>query len=272
MKVNDPEKKRHFDEKTRKYEEKIRAYLKNEVTVLEECQNDPDNAALKLWALSNDMLNLASNYLAINGVCRMVFEQRDETALGEARKAVSKAIVYIENIVTGKIDVPFSDYEENLAELSSISPAAKYDFTRKIGCCVALLKLGYGDNTKWHWSFVDIEGRYTAVAKNLLDLRKAFGNNDPSAPDYEPLLYHLNLVKSLVEQQAHKFQERYSIATKRPDDIRLAMNFLSTLRQFHLMLNDTGEAEETKKKYDSWKQAYENEKRKSRETKKIAAG
>lgn len=267
MRSSDPEKQRHFDEKARLYEEKIRACLKKETAVLEVCRKEDANAALLLWELSNDMLNLVSYYLAINGIFKMVFEQRDEESLTEARKAISKAIIYIENVVTGKVDAPFSEYEENLAELSTISVSAKFSRVKKIGCGIDLIKAAYGDNTKWRWSFVDIEGRFVAVAKNLLNAKKAFANNDPSDPDYEPLLYHLNLVKDLLYQQAHRFQERFSLATKRADDVRLALNFLSALRQFHIMLNEQGEAEEAKRKYDAWETTYQIELNKIRSAK-----
>lgn len=256
MKTNDVEKQRHYDEKARLYEEKIKKLEKNEPAILEKCRRNSSGAALALWSLADEMLNLASNHLALNGICRSVFGIRDEEALNEARKDISKAIIYIENVVTGKIDVPFSEYSGNLAELAPVSAESKYLMVRKIGIAIELLKYGYGDNTKWRWTFIDIEGRYTAVAKNLLDLRKALSSNDPSSPDYEPIHYHLHLIKLLLEQQAHHFQERFSIATKRADDLRLALNFLGALRQMLVLTNLHNDAEEIKKKYDVWMAAY----------------
>ncbi|MDR2468121.1 MAG: hypothetical protein LBD22_04080 [Spirochaetaceae bacterium] len=264
MKINDTDKQRHYDEKTRFYEEIIQKMLKNEADVLEECRKAPETAAERLFELSDKMLDLASLYMALNGISLSVLNLRDENSLVEARRAISKAIIYIENIVTGKVDVPYSDYEGNLAELAQVSPEKKYYTVRKIGASIDLLKYGYGDNTKWRWSFVDVEGRFIAVAKNLLDLKQAFSNNDPSEADYAPLHYHLHLVKDLLSQQAHRYQERFSLAMKRADDMRLAINYLSALKQFHVLLNEHQEAEEIKKKLDVWMTTYQNELKKER--------
>jgi hypothetical protein len=263
MKEYDEERQQHYDEKVQEYQEKIRTIQKAGSIKLEECRKAPEAAAVKLFGLANDMLNLASNYLVINGVGRAILGARDEDALGEARKAITMAIIYIENIVTGKVDVPFSEYEENLAEISEITPDCKFQMVRKIGLAIALLKQGYGNNTKWRWSFIDIEGRFTVIAKNLLDLKMAFVNNNPSMPDYEPLLYHLHLVKNLLAQTAERFHDRYSLANKRTDDMRYALNFLSALYQIHLLLHERQEADTVKKKYDAWSAVFNAEVKKT---------
>ena len=257
MAVIDPEKKRHFDERSQPYVEKIRKYQKAEVAALEASRAAPLQAAERLFELADDTLDLASQHLALNGISRSVLDLRDEEFLMEARKAIGRAILYVENVVTGKVDVPFSDYEENLAELSSVSAERKFFMARKIGLSISLLKYHYGNNTKWRWSFVDLEGRYTAIAKNLLDLKKAFVNNNASSPDYIPLLYHLRMVKDLLGLQADRYRERYALAAQRPDDLRLAMAYLSAQRQLYNLLGERVEAEELKKKYDVWTTAYE---------------
>jgi hypothetical protein len=250
MKVNDGEKQQHYDQKIKSYEENIRKLQKLEPVILKECRKTPANAAEKLFTLADKMLNLASNYMAINGICRSILNLREEESLNEARKAISKAIIYMENIVTGKVDVPFSEYEKNLAELSTVNSEKKYYMARKIGAAIDLLKFGYGNNTKWRWSFVDIEARFTIVVKNLLDLKQALSGADPSSPDYTPMLYHIRLIKDLLSQQAARFQERYSLVSKSISDIEHAMSFLSVLRNLHSLLGEKFEVEETKKKYN----------------------
>ncbi|MDR2510014.1 MAG: hypothetical protein LBC77_05145 [Spirochaetaceae bacterium] len=256
MKVADAEKQKYYDDRIHRYEANIQRLVKHEAAVLEECRLDTESAAVKLFELSNEMLNLASNYLALNGIARSVLGMRDEESLSEARKSITKSIIYLENVVTKLVDASFFEYERKLAELSSVPPERKYYVTKKIGAAIALLKYHYGDNTKWYWSFVDIEARFTAVAKNLLDLKKAYSNNNPSSEDYEPLLYHLRMVKDLLAYQANRFHERYSLSSKRPDDLRSAIAFLSALKQILVILNERREAEEIRKKHDAWQSAY----------------
>ncbi|MDR2097875.1 MAG: hypothetical protein LBP37_05075 [Spirochaetaceae bacterium] len=264
LKSNNAEKQQNYQKKIAPFEANIKELLKRENYILNECRSDPATAAEKLFFLSERMLDTASNYLVINGIGQAVLNTKDEEALGEAKKSISKALIYLENIVSGKIDVPFSEYEKALSELESVDAAQRYMLVRKVGLSISLLKTAYGDNSKWRWVFVDMEGHGAAASKNLLDLKKLQANNDPSSPDYEPLLYHIHFVKKMLSYTADRFHSRYMISSKRREDIFKAADFLSALRRIHLILNEQDEAEEVKKKYDSWLSAFENE------TKKVA--
>jgi hypothetical protein len=234
------------------FDTNIKEMLKREGVVMAECRADPSTAAPKLFSLAELMLDAASNYLVLNGIAQAVLNTKDEEALGEAKKSVSKALIYLQNIVTGKVDAPFSDYEEALSELAAVDAEQRYQLVKKLGLSISLLKMAYGDNSKWRWVFVDMEGHCAAVTKNLLDLKKAQLNNDPSSTDYEPLLHHTYFVKKMLSGVADRFHSRYMLATKSNEDVWKAANFLSALRRIHLIFNERDEAEDVKKKYDSW--------------------
>jgi hypothetical protein len=263
LKSNNAEKHQHYLKKIAPFEANIRELLKNEGAVMAECRAEPSTAATKLFSLSERMLDAASNYIVISGIGQAVLNMRDEEALGDAKKSVSKALIYLGNIVTGKVDAPFSEYEDALAELEAVDVSKRCFIVRKIGLTISLLKNAYGDNTKWRWVFVDMEGHGAAVAKNLLDLKKVQANNEPSSPDYEPLLYHTRIVKKMLADVADRFHSRYMLATKRHEDIWKAGNFLNALKSLHLVLNERYEADTVKKKYDSWFGALESEQKKS---------
>ncbi|MDR3355980.1 MAG: hypothetical protein LBO04_02205 [Spirochaetaceae bacterium] len=237
--------------------------LKKEAVMIAECRADPSTAAPKLFFLSELMLDVSSNYLILNGIGQAVLNAKDEEALGEAKKSVSKALIYLQNIVTGKVDAPFSEYEDALAELEAVDAAQRFHLVKKLGLSISLLKTAYGDNTKWRWVFVDMEGHCAAVAKNLLDLKKAQSSNDPSSHDYEPLLYHSYFAKKMLSDAADRFHSRYMLATKSNEDLWKAGNFLSALRRIHMVFNERGEAEEVKKKYDAWSGVLVSEMKKS---------
>jgi hypothetical protein len=252
---------KYYAEKTRNYETKIKDYLKREETVLAECRKAPDTAAVKLFSLSNDMLNLTSNYLAINGISAAVLTARNEEALNEARKTLYKAVIYIENVVTGKIHAPFSEYEENLNELSTITEEARYLLMRKLGLTIDLLKNAYGDNTKWKWSFVDIEGRFAAITKNLFDLKNVIANTRPDKHGYETHVRHLQLIKKLLSQTADRYNQRYQLSTKRPEDLRAAVNLLAALKYIHSILGEREAMETVQKKHENWTSLLEGTKK-----------
>lgn len=257
MQTNDVEKQQHYEDKIRFYMNKIRELREKEDSVSETYRSNPGGFAEELFYLADDVLNTASHYFAVNGISVSVLSLRNEESMAEARKAITRAIDYVESIVTGKIDAPYSEYENKLETLSAVSAEKKFYMARKMGLSIALLKQAYGNNTKWRWAFVDIEGRFTAVAKNLLDMRKVFSNNDPSSPDYNALLYHQHMIKRLLGAQATKYQERYALASQHADDMRNAIAFLSALRQMLFLLNERHDAEELKKKHDAWSAVYE---------------
>lgn len=260
METNEANIRARCREKARTYETNIRKLRDSEHEVLEKCRQEPWYAPLLLWPLSNDMLNLASNYLVLNGITLNVSGRRDDVSLAEAKKAVFKSIFFLEKIVTGKVDVPFSEYEEKLSRLEDISAQQKYDRVRKLGIAIALVKSAYQGDAAQRWAFVDIEGRFAAVAKNLFDIKCGFA---PGSPNYEPLKNHQQLVLKLLKEQARQYQERFSSISKRPEDMRLALSYLAALRRFYEIRNLPYNAEELKRRYDLWNKVYNIELKKS---------
>jgi hypothetical protein len=264
MKTDDIDKQKHYNDRIKSYEATIQQLLQKESAVLNECRKEPEKAAVKLFSLSNDMLDLASNYIVLSGISRSIFNNRDEVALNEARKTIFKALIYLENIVTGKVDAPFSDYEKNLAELDAVPLKEKYQQVLKIGLAVELLKNAFGDNSKWRWTFVDIEGRYAAVAKNLFDFKAAFINLDPANKNYEVTMLHLRRLKELLYNAADRYHERFEISSKQAYDLLTAINFLGALQKICIITSEKDEAEEVKRKYKNWEAGYEIELKKAR--------
>jgi hypothetical protein len=252
LKSNNVEKQQYYQRKISPFDANIKELLKKESTIITECRAEPATAAPKLFFLSDLMLDVTSNYLVINGIGQAILNTKDEASLSEAKKTVSKALIYLQNVVTVKVDAPFSEYEDALAELAPIDAAQRCQLVKKFGLSISLLKAAYGNNTKWRWVFVDMEGHCAAVSKNLLDLKKAQASNDPSSQDYEPLLYHAYFAKKMLSDAADRFHSRYMLATKSNEDLWKAGNFLNALRRIHIIFNERDEAEEVKKKYNSW--------------------
>jgi len=90
------------------------------------------------------------------------------------------------------------------------------------------------------------------ITKNILDLKAAEANRDPRSPDYEPTMYHLILLKKLLNQAADRYREKYELSTRRIDDFQMAIRFLGALRMIHILLGDREDAENVKRKFDVW--------------------
>jgi hypothetical protein len=250
-KISDKERLLYL-EKIKPYRETIGSGLKRERELLSEIQQNPAEAASRRLALVEEMICLASYSIILNGVSQSVLKVKNEDALNDGRKSLYKSVIYLEQLVTNFVDAGFSEYEEKVADIAFMDSAQRYQLIRKMGLAIQLLENAYGDNTKWKWSFVELEGRYAAVAKNILDLKNAVVNTDPRSPNYEPTMYHLRLIRRLLNMAADRYREKYELSTNRIDDFKQAINFLSALKRIHAVMGQRDEAEAIRKRIDSW--------------------
>ncbi len=246
------------ESKCEPYRKMINAALEAEKQVLVSIERDPTNSAYKRLNLCDEMIGCATYYININNITVELVNTKDNDALNDARKMIYKAIIYLEEIVSNTVDALQSDMEDRLASISEAPLEKRFYLVRKLGLAIALLIDAFGDNTKWKWSFVEVQGRFATVAKNLLDLKKAAKDYfDPNAPDYDNSVLYIRLIRKLNDQSATAYRDRYELSTHRIDDMRLAIQYLSACRRIAIALGEAEEAEEIKKKAGVWKQKVE---------------
>jgi hypothetical protein len=264
-KASDLDRQKKKKKKTTSYQAVIKTLLNQEESTLSEIKKGAPGAALRRLTLTENMLSVVSNYLVLSGIFQSMLKLRNEEALNEARKSLYKAVIYLEEVVSPFLDVPYSDYENKLAEIKAVDARKRYYLVRKTGLAIRLLKNAYGDNTKWRWSFVELEGRNATVTKNMLDLKKAVVNTDPASPDYEPVMYHLALIKKSFIEVADRYRGKYELSTNNLEDFRMGIHFLNALRRIHMLLGERDEAEKEKKRADIWSAKLEMDKKKQEE-------
>ena len=262
--------RRLYHEKVRQFVSMTKALLDTEKKLLAEARKNTPNAPVQKLVLTDEMLNLASNYMAINGISQSVLKSKNEEALNEARKSLYKAVIYLEEVVSNSIDAPFSDYEEKQLAIDSFDPNQRYGLICKMGIAIDMIELAYGDNSKWRWTFVDLEGRFAAVAKNIINFKNVYSNSSPESPYYESSVYHLRLVKRILAQAADRCREKYELSTGQVSDFKTGINFLGALRRIHIVLSESEESNEIKKKLAIWSTKLETDLKKQEETKKKA--
>lgn len=183
----------------------------------------------------------------------MTFLGKRSETLNDARKACLKAIICLEKLVSDKVDAPFSEYEEKVKKISGLSDEARYELLRKVGFTIDCIIDGFGDNTKWQWHWVEIEGRFATVAKNLLNLKTYRVGNDPRSKGYTTRVKHMRLVLVLLQKAADGYRRKYELSTDhRLDDIKMAINYLSAQRRMYNVLGDNINYESLKKKIKIW--------------------
>lgn len=215
--------------------------------------SDPGEAYKRL-ALAEDNLTVVSYYLVMNSLSVSLLGIRSDTSLNEARRACYKAIIQLEKVFTDYVDVPFGEYEENLKGTSSFPEMQRYALIRKTGLAINLVKTGFGEDTKWKYSLVELEARLATVAKNTLDLKTLVQGMDIRAEGYKERIEYFNLVRKQLEFAASEYRLKYEVGAGRSDDFRKATNYLGALMRLSRLLGRQNEANTLKRKIDIWKQ------------------
>ncbi len=227
-------------------------------------------AGLARFRLAGECLNQVSYFCLMSSLSVSLLIVRNEGYLNEARKCCYKSIISLEQTVSPLVDAAYSEYEAGVESLGEISDADKSTYLRKLGFAIDSVAEGYGANTKWKWSFVELEGRYAVVAKNLLNLKTFLGQQDPRVEGYSARQAHMALVRRLLQQSADRYREKYELSTQRLDDIKQAILYLSALRRLAALLGEVEEAEVIKRKIDIWKAKMEDDQRKQEQAARLA--
>lgn len=266
------EEKELYDKRVEKYQTEIKRLVARESSILSLAKKDEITGAYKLLVLVEDMVYLSTLYIAKQKLSVSLLKSKNENSLNEARKTLYKSIIYLENILSDYIDAPFSDYKDMVAKIENVSLKERYYLIRKLGLALDILIDAYGDNTKWRWSFVEMQGRFATISKNILDLKNVTEVIlNPHSKDYETAVFHMRLTKKLLQKAADQYREKYEMATSETssEDFKRAILYLSALRRLHLILKESSEAEEVKRKIDIWqdkmeKDAHNREKRRKK--------
>jgi len=248
----------HFSEEIQPYKEKISAILEKEKTMRNSMHDGDVGVEYKKLLLCEDMIYAASLYIAQNTLSLKVLDVKNNDALNDARKILYKAIIYLEEVVTNQIDVSYADLIPYYNNITNISINQRYTLIRKLGFEITVLKEAFGDNSKWKWSFVELEGRFATVAKNIIDMKAAEKDYiDLHSPNYEITVLYFNMLIKLLNASATSYRDKYELSTRRIDDMRNGIKYLLALRKLYVVMRNSEQAEEVKKKAVVWKEKME---------------
>lgn len=260
------ESREQFNKDSAAYKAKIKEILAQEKVLTSEISKDKTQEGVLKLELAEIMLYAASVHILINNMSWEIMSVKNEDALNDARKLIYKAIIYLEDIVTNIVDSTPDDLKERLPKIESVPLERRYYLTRKLGLTIQLVIDAYGDNSKWKWSFVEMQARFIAVAKNMLDMPQVSKDYyDGASPAHDISFYYIRLLKTQLPKCADSYREKYELSTRRIDDMRMGINFLMAYRRLLVNFGDKDEAEEVKKKIQVWKSKMETD---SKEQKK----
>ncbi|HUX37316.1 MAG TPA: hypothetical protein VMV44_05380 [Rectinemataceae bacterium] len=250
-KISQEQRNRYF-EKVKEHKATIDAILAREKTLVELLAKEEGGASFKRLHLCEEMLDLASWHLLVNSLSLSLLGIKNEDMLIDGRKVLVRALKYLEDVVTLKLDAPFSDYEKNLDDIKDIDIASRFRLVRKIGFAIESFEAAFGENSKYSRGFNEIWGKLAALAKNLIDLRTLMAELDFNSPNREVMKAHLAFVKDLFKRTADRYREEYELYTHKLTDFKIAIQFLAGLRRLLLILGERDEAEKLKRNIEVW--------------------
>jgi hypothetical protein len=240
------------------------AYLKNKVDEVNqkikhlEIKKD-ENENLNKIRIASHYVDLVSIYCAMTDLSLSILGYKNESYLDKGRKSLYKSIISLEAVVSNYIDMPLGENYELLKSLDSFSDTDRIKLVRKIGYTVSLLADRYGENSKWKWSFVEIEGRFSVIAKNLFDFRTFQAKNDPSEEGFNERYDYLYLVKEFLIKASNRYREKYELTNQTADDMKKAIDYLKALKRIHILFNESEEVQNVGKRIELWSQKFETD-------------
>jgi hypothetical protein len=248
-------------EDKQKFTEEI-SYLKKKVDAINqkikyfETKKDENDKINKINVASNH-IDLVTIYCAMTDLSLNLLGYKNESYLDTGRKALYKAIITLEGVVSSIIDMPLGDNHELLLSLEGFSDADRLRLVRKIGYTISLLEDRYGKKSKWKWSFVEIEGRYAVIVKNLFDFRTYQEKNDPRMEGFDDRYDYLFLVKDFLIDASNRYREKYELTNHGTEDMKKAIEYLRALKRIHILFNESGELQNVAKRIELWSQKFE---------------
>ena len=261
------EQRNRYAAKVKEYKANTDAILAAEqslLTLLKQQGPGPGSGYVRI-KLANEALVLTSYHILVNTLSVALLGVKNEDSLAEARKSIGRCIKYLEEIVTGWVDAAFSEYEKNLEDISEVSYEDRYELLRKIGFAIREIEEGYGANSKWKWAFVEIWAKFSVVAKNMLDLKKAYVDMDIESANREVVMAYVGFVKRMFQATADRYREKYEMFSNKMEDFKQAILYLTGLRRLHIVFGERSEAEELKKKIEIWSAKLESDQKKREE-------
>lgn len=255
------EARQQYFERIKDYKQICEAILQREKSLQRVIDGDSSGAGYKYLALADERLNLASYFLLQNALSVTLLGVRNETFLNDARKSTYQAIIYLESVVTSLIDAPLSEYSAYLEQIDGFEDEKRYQLIRKLGFTVESVEDAYGEKTKWRWSFVELEGRFATVAKNMINFKTLVAGMDPMADGYAARMGLLELAQTLLGQAADRYREKYELTTTRIDDFKTAISYLSALRRIAIFLGNPDKGDAIKRKIEVWKAKMDDDER-----------
>lgn len=228
---------------------------------------DKDIAAMKKAASDNNKLAPFFNigivsseikqvnfYIDMNNMSEQMMKIKNNSYLDSAKRLLTRIFIDLEPVVTMNIDVPLNHNREELDKIKPFNPRQRLNFYKTLRRAIERMVRGYGENTKWKWSFPEYWGKLAIAGKNMIDFREIQSKRDPREEFFYDRQEMLKTVKDALFDASGQYRNKFEISSKSSNDLVFAVKLLEDLRKISSMTGDS----ELSKKCKSGIEAYKS--------------
>ena len=250
----DKEKKLQFDSEIQALKSKIDE-VNRKIKYLESKQGGNEN--LNTLQIATLYVDLVSIYCAMTDLSLNLLGYKNESYLDLGRKSLYKALILMEGMLSNAIDIPLNENYELLSTLEDFSDDDRLKLIRRFGYTISLLADRYGENSKWKWSFVEIEGRYAVISKNFFNFRRYQQMNNPNIDGFDARYDYMLLIKDLLLRASNRYREKYELTSHSAEDMKKAIDYLKALKRIHILFKENNDLQSISKRIELWTQKLE---------------
>lgn len=265
-------KKMEYLESVKAHKQKIEEITSSIKTIEKEVLKNTELSNYGRLSIANSYLNIVAIYCTMSDISLQLIGVKNEGFLNEGRKLLYKIFSVLEDIVGDFIDAPLTENDEKLRTIEKLDDHKKLNLFKKLLDGLKSIEDRFGPNSKWKWSFVDLEGECAIVLKNMADFRRIQTQRDPRIPGYPERNEIMRLVKENLRKAADRYREKYEMTTHEPTEMKKALLFLATLHRIHILFNEPTESEAVKKNIQIWQEKIDADLKKAEEDKKKKPG
>ncbi|HNV44441.1 MAG: hypothetical protein KBG82_09215 [Spirochaetes bacterium] len=211
------------------------------------------------FTICEKLLDVVELNLQIHDKHMSIIGLKHEASLDEARKKIAEIFIRLESITSSVIDLELSEIVKKQKLFPLYKDAQRLELVQRYFYLIERIEKGYGENSKWISSFVDIRGRGANIAKNLLDYIGLRSKNDPSEEGFNERRRLREIVEQSLIQSAKEYRERYEISGHNKEDMKKALDFLRALARMYIAENKREQLERMKKTIFIWNEKFKKD-------------
>ncbi|TFH42942.1 MAG: hypothetical protein E4G96_02320 [Chrysiogenales bacterium] len=250
--------------------------IKREVDQIRKTLNEVATKKKKSPSLANyynfEMASLRMDsiegFVKMNDLSVEMLGLKNSGPLENARKEYYRVLQDMEDVVGQQVDRSLKENDEHLATVNRLSTAHILAFVKRMHRILETLKNRFGQDSKWKWSFVDLQARTAVIIKNITSFSEIARLRDPRSPYFYERRDLMQLCKDTLTEAARQYRTKYEMAGKARDDLKKSIDYLSALRKIHVLFGEEAEASKLKNILDAGKMTLEAEDREKVKNKK----